>query len=462
MPNTRLHPLLSVIRKALNAAGKDCPDRVLLERFVIGGDTAAFEAILRRHGVMVLDVCRSLLPNEADVEDAFQATFLILAKRAKSIRQAASLASWLHGVAYRVACKSRTEFARRRKYETSAFPPEETKPADDLTWRELRQIVHEELNHLPEQYRDALTHCYLEGMTQDQAAAELNLPKGTLKGHLERGRALLRSRLVRRGIGPAAMVLVCAMPTAALSGELPAALVASTVNASAGLTAATPSVVALVQGYLHTVFWHKVKVAASAVAVLALACLGSYGLVASSEPPQQIVAHQPRGDPEVLLDDADEDLWANSSDFKLALCMSADPRHAKLSEPTTLSAWLRNMTDQPIRVIRPFGRGANGVNMKNTSIRGQAAHLKYTGPHDGNGLGDDAAIWLQPRAVIQDHIVIRNASRGFRLRGVDMPNVHTITIEYVYDTNQIELADVWNGKIQSKSVVAEIKIDALK
>src|SRR5262245_63162584 len=116
MPNTRLHPLLNVIRKALDAAGKDCPDRTLLERFVIDRDAAAFEAILRRHGAMVLDVCRSLLRNEADVEDAFQASFLILARRAKSIRHAASLASWLHGVAYRVACKARTEFARRHKH----------------------------------------------------------------------------------------------------------------------------------------------------------------------------------------------------------------------------------------------------------------------------------------------------------------------------------------------------------
>ncbi len=177
---------------------RGCADRELLARYLGGRDEAAFVALVRRHGPMVLDVCRGVLACEADAEDAFQATFLVLAKKAGSIREATSLAGWLHGVAYRVARRAQTEFARRQKHEAAAAArPGGAPTEDEPSWREVRQVVHEELGGLPERLRAPLALCYLRGLTQDQAAAELGLPKGTLRGRLERGRALLRARLLR-------------------------------------------------------------------------------------------------------------------------------------------------------------------------------------------------------------------------------------------------------------------------
>src|SRR5262249_59782250 len=109
-----------------------------------------FDTLLRRHGPLVLDVCRGLLPNEADAEDAFQATFLVLAHKASSIRKSVSLASWLYGVAYRTARKAQAEFARRQKHEAGPRTPPVVEAADDLTWGEVQQVLHEELRSLPE------------------------------------------------------------------------------------------------------------------------------------------------------------------------------------------------------------------------------------------------------------------------------------------------------------------------
>src|SRR5262249_37192893 len=152
-----------------------------------------------------------VLGNEADAEDAFQATFLILARKAGSIRKTAALANWLHGVAYRTALKARAQSAARQKHEARA-PARQPAEPDDLSWREVRQAVHEEVNRLPERYRAPLVLCYLEGLTQEAAAVRLKLAKSTLRERLERGRALLRTRLLRRGLGPAAVLVTAVWP----------------------------------------------------------------------------------------------------------------------------------------------------------------------------------------------------------------------------------------------------------
>jgi RNA polymerase sigma factor (sigma-70 family) len=158
---------------------REASDRDLLQRFSERREAAAFHALLRRHGPMVFDVCRGVLGNEANAEDAFQATFLILARKAASIRKAASVGSWLHSVAYRTALQARAQEATRKKSEAHA-PVRQVSELDDLTWREVRAVLHEELNKLPERYREALVMCYMESKTQDQAAAHLGLAKSTL------------------------------------------------------------------------------------------------------------------------------------------------------------------------------------------------------------------------------------------------------------------------------------------
>jgi RNA polymerase sigma factor (sigma-70 family) len=227
MPQATTSYLLQEFRRVVeDQRARILPDHDLLQRFLARHEGAAFLAILRRHGPMVLGVCRTLLANEADAEDAFQATFLIFARRARSIRKTASLASWLHGVAYRTARRAQTEFARRHKHERLAAR-REASATDDPSWSEVQQVLHEELRGLSERYRAPLTLCYLQGKTLDESAAQLGVAKSTLKTRLERGRALLRVRLVRRGLGPASGLLGAAWPAAVTAG-LPVRLLEST------------------------------------------------------------------------------------------------------------------------------------------------------------------------------------------------------------------------------------------
>ena len=202
MPERRLNPLLRRLIGGSRAGSEGgLTDAELLRRFAAGRDEAAFELLVWRHGRMVLGLCRRVLRHDQDAEDAFQATFIILARKAASIRKTASVSSWLHGVAHRTALK-----ARAREMNEARTPGRPASDPDDLAWQEVRQVLHEELSGLAERYRAPLVACYLEGKTQDEAAAQFGMAKSTLKERPERGRSLLRTRLVRRGFGPAALL----------------------------------------------------------------------------------------------------------------------------------------------------------------------------------------------------------------------------------------------------------------
>jgi RNA polymerase sigma factor (sigma-70 family) len=165
MGRTVTSPILRLIRQVVeDPRVRDASDYDLLQRFSGQRDEAAFRALVCRHGPMVFDVCQGVLGNEANAEDAFQATFLILARKAVSIRKAGSLGSWLHSVAYRTALRARAQEAMRKRCEARG-PARQISEADDLTWREVRAVLHEELNKLPERYRMALVLCHLEGKT---------------------------------------------------------------------------------------------------------------------------------------------------------------------------------------------------------------------------------------------------------------------------------------------------------
>jgi cytochrome c peroxidase len=273
-------PILQLIRRFEDERARQLPDHVLLKRFSEQRDEAAFGALLYRHGPMVLDVCRSVLSNEADAEDAFQATFLILARNAASIRKTASVGSWLHGVARRTALKARARAATREKNEARA-PGRPAPDPDDLGWREVRQVLHEELAGLAGRYRDPLVSCYLEGKTQEEAAAQLGLAKSTLKERLERGRSQLRARLVRRGLGPAAALAAAAWP-AASAASVPAALAPGMVKAAtlfaggqAALTVASANVAALTEGALKAMLLTKLKLTTAVLLGVALVAAGA-------------------------------------------------------------------------------------------------------------------------------------------------------------------------------------------
>ena len=233
----------------------------LLERFVADRDESAFEALVHQHGPMVLGTCRRMLVDPHDVDDAFQATFLVLARRAGSIRDAERLGPWLHGVARRVATRSRALSARRNSRERPGAEEPSAEPPDSFEDLELRSALDDELARLPEKYRDPLILCYLEGLTHDEAALRLRWPVGTVRSRLAGGRDRLRDRLTRRGLAPS-----IALPAAWPGASIPDPLLTATVKVatSAGLVPA--HLAALAKGALIAMMGTKLKL----VAVLGL------------------------------------------------------------------------------------------------------------------------------------------------------------------------------------------------
>jgi RNA polymerase sigma factor (sigma-70 family) len=207
----------------------DRADRQLLERFVTRREEEAFAAILERHGPLVLGLCRRLLEHEQDAEDAFQATFLILARKAGSIRKREALAGWLYEVAYRVAVRMRTAAGRQRALERQTTDMPQTDPAAEAAWREVRPILDEELHRLPTKYRSCLVLCYLEGRSNREAARELGWPEGSMSRRLARARELLRARLSRRGVIVSVGVLGTMLPEKT-TASVPAVLIAPTLQ----------------------------------------------------------------------------------------------------------------------------------------------------------------------------------------------------------------------------------------
>jgi RNA polymerase sigma factor (sigma-70 family) len=212
-------------------------DRALVERFLQRQDEPAFAELVKRHGPMVWKTCRSVLHHQHDAEDAFQATFLVLARKAPSIRRRESIAGWLYQVAYHLALKAHAATTRREKYEGRVRDRTGADPLLDMTVRELRQVLGEELQRLPEKYRTPLVLCYLEGRTQEEAARQLGWTAGAVRGRLNRGREQLRARLARRGLTLSAGLLTTALAAEPASAGLPALLIGATTRAALAFAA---------------------------------------------------------------------------------------------------------------------------------------------------------------------------------------------------------------------------------
>jgi RNA polymerase sigma factor (sigma-70 family) len=262
-------------------------DGELLERFASRRDAAAeaaFAALVERHGPMVLRVCRDVLRNEHDAADAFQATFLVLVRRAGSIRKGDSVASWLYGVALRVASVARSSASRRRLHERKAAAMEARldggRPRDDL-----EAVLHEEVGRLPEKYRAAVVLCYWQGLTHEQAAEQLSWPVGTVRSRLAWARGRLRSRLIRRGLAPSVALSAAASSAEAAPMSVPAVLVKSTAHAAsrlatgqaaAGVVSATAAV--MTEGVIRTMMLAKWKTIAAAALAVGITTTGAIGL----------------------------------------------------------------------------------------------------------------------------------------------------------------------------------------
>jgi RNA polymerase sigma factor (sigma-70 family) len=284
----RAEPLLHQLQCLLNQADADsCDDAGLWERFVMRRDETAFAALLARHGPMVHGVCRRVLRDEHEAEDAFQAVFLLFARKASCLRHPQTLAAWLYGAARRLALMAQRTNSRRRQREIARAAAAHTgtpSPLDELSARELLLVLDEELGRLPERYRLPLILCGLEGRSQAEAARLLCWSAASVRGRLERGRARLRARLVRRGLALGASLLAMeSMTTATVSAALRRATVQKALTFAAGSTEGiAASVLTLAETGITSVTMTKVKV--GPILLLTLSLAGGAGALAFSLP----------------------------------------------------------------------------------------------------------------------------------------------------------------------------------
>jgi RNA polymerase sigma factor (sigma-70 family) len=309
MARRSIGTLIQLLRKAARKDNASLSDAHLLERFAVERDAAAFEILVQRFGPMVFGVCRRVLGDVHAAEDAFQATFLVLAQKASSLTRRSLVGNWLYGVAYRTAKRAKVDAARRLAHERQAPMPIRSDPLEEVVWRDLRPVLDEVIHNLPAKYRRPFVLCYLEGRTNEEAARELGWPVGTLFTRLARARELLRHCLTRRGIGLSGISL-SAFLTSEATAAVSAALGADTVRAAALFAAGNAAVAgaisaraaALAEGVLHTMFLNKLKV--TAVVLIVVGALGSAGAIggyqvlarsdsrAESEPPQVVLQNE--------------------------------------------------------------------------------------------------------------------------------------------------------------------------
>jgi RNA polymerase sigma factor (sigma-70 family) len=295
MADATLSSVLRHVRRLSGAAGDaGPPDGELLHSFLCRQDADAFAALVRRHGPMVLHLCRRVLHHHQDAEDAFQATFLVLARKAASVRNRPGLAGWLHGAAYRTALALKRSAARRRAHEGRARPLVGTSPLTELAWREVEAILEEEIQRLPEKYRTAFALCCLEGLGRADVARRLGIAEGTLSSRLDHARKQLQRRLARRGVSLSAALAALAL-TQPAGAALPPALLAAT--ARAAITGAVPANLwGVIEGVLRTTAVARLKIL-TALALTLGALAGWVGMFAQPTPADPPPAARKADDP---------------------------------------------------------------------------------------------------------------------------------------------------------------------
>ncbi len=337
-------------------------------------------------------MCRRVLGDAHAAEDVFQATFLVLACRATSVRNHASLASWLYGVAWRLACKARAADRRRRARERQAGTMSAATPGDDTDRREQLALLDEELSRLPETYRAPLLLCELQGKTHAQAARELGWPTGSMSKRLARGRALLRDRLRRRGVtlpaSPAVGVTVAAVP---------AALARATLRTALAADAASAAVVTLAEGMVREMFLARLTLSAAALALAGILAAGAGSLAHQAMAPAPRVAAGDGPNP-------DEDRRPRSDlygdplpDGAVARMGSARFRHAGLSDYVFLNGGKTLLTAGGDRALRFWdadtGRPTRVVKLQGTAGPGSAVTLSPDGKTLAAHDKDNIVLW---------------------------------------------------------------------
>jgi RNA polymerase sigma factor (sigma-70 family) len=285
MTSRRPESLLRYIR-AVIPADVDDTDRDLLARFAADRDQEAFAALVRRHGPMVFRVCRGVLSRH-DAEDAFQATFLILGRRARKLRPRESVGGWLHTVAYRTAQKARVAAARRGRHERNVLARPAVDPLAEMSVREAHDLLDRELARLPDRFRAPLVMCYLEGLTREEAGRCLGWPAALVKSRLEQGRERLRARLTARGLSLPAVLTAALVAEGTATAALPSGLVTAAVTAATASADVSAEVAQLAEGMVNAMAHRSTRLLVAIVLGTGLAGAGAsvLGLRAAADPP---------------------------------------------------------------------------------------------------------------------------------------------------------------------------------
>jgi RNA polymerase sigma factor (sigma-70 family) len=277
-----LQSVVQLMRKTSVSGGDAPPSGELLRRFVANREEAAFAGLVEEHGPMVLGVCRRVLKNRCDVEDAFQAAFMVLAAKARSISRPEMVATWLYRVAFRVALRARAEAGGRPERQAAREDVAAEREVADVEWADLRAVLDEEIDRLPEKYRVPVVLCYFEGKTNEEAARQLGCAKGTVFSRLASARERLRNRLVRRGITLSAAIATTVFSADVLSAAVTAPLRTVTVRAALSFLsepampgAASTIGTALAKGTLQTMLFTRVRTIVVVLVVLGLVGTGA-------------------------------------------------------------------------------------------------------------------------------------------------------------------------------------------
>jgi RNA polymerase sigma factor (sigma-70 family) len=399
-------------------------DGQLLERYVADRgerSEAAFTALIARHGPMVLRICRTVLRDEHDAEDAFQATFLVLACKVASIRQQGSVASWLFGVASRVARCARSGAARRRSHERRVAS-RAAKSVADADRDDLGALIQEEVGRLPDRLRAPVVLCYFEGKTCQESADELGLPVGTVKSRLSEARARLRPRLARSGCAPdneassAWPVMASPIVPAGLARSTIRSVMATAACEATSVGAVSTSVVLLTQGVLRAMLFSKLKTAVALVAAIAALVWVSASLVAAR--PEQSGGERPSAKPSAT---------------------AAAPAASEPLVPTNQTSG--ETVPMQGRVVGPDGQPVAGATVRLITLGGW-----YTSPDPGCTSAPDGRFLLPVPREMYDRIwnagevtprVVATA-QGFGLGWVDPVGQQDVTVRLVANDPPIE------------------------
>jgi RNA polymerase sigma factor (sigma-70 family) len=302
MPTSSMSTVIPQLHKAICLQDElGMTDAELLERFIEHRDEAAFAVLIRRHGSMVMGVCLRVVRNHQDAEDAFQATFLVLVRKATSIASRGLLANWLYGVAYNTALKAKvSNIKRQAKEKQVATMPDPVMSGQELWNDDRKALLDQEISRLPKKYRVPILLCDLEGKTRKEAAQELGCPEGSLSSRLSRARGMLAKRLARHGLAVSGGSLAAALSDHAASACVPTSAVASTIHAATLFATGNRAmisvhVIALAEGVLKAMLITKLKVTVGVSVALIASILAVYGIaVLTTDKSKQVVV---RGEP---------------------------------------------------------------------------------------------------------------------------------------------------------------------